>query len=62
MKETMQEENIPDGEFLYEEPEVVPLLPRFLQEEEEREARRAVLHTTECLNFLILLRNTMRRA
>lgn len=36
MKEMKQEETVPDGEFLYEEPEVVPLLPRFLQEEEEK--------------------------
>lgn len=54
MKETMQEENIPDGEFLYEEPEVVPLLPRFLQEEEEKggAARGTAYHRVlELLDF-----------
>lgn len=54
MKETMQEENVPDGEFLYEEPEVVPLLPRFLQEEEEKggAARGTAYHRVlELLDF-----------
>ena len=50
----MQEENVPDGEFLYEEPEVVPLLPRFLQEEEEKggAARGTAYHRVlELLDF-----------
>ena len=35
IEENLKEEATEAGEFLYEEPEVVPLLPKFLQEEEE---------------------------
>lgn len=35
LKETLGEELEEAGELLYEEPDVVPLIPRFLQEEEE---------------------------
>lgn len=35
MEENLGEDALEDGEFLYEEPEVVPLIPKFLQGEEE---------------------------
>ena len=35
MLEMMEDDQAEIGEMLYEEPEVVPLLPKFLQEEEE---------------------------
>lgn len=35
MEENLGEEVLDDGEFLYEEPEVVPLIPKFIKEQEE---------------------------
>lgn len=35
IEESLKEEALENGEFAYEEPEVVPLLPKFLQETEE---------------------------
>lgn len=54
MEESLKEEVLEDGEFVYEEPEVVPLLPKFLQEKEELKgaARGTAYHRVlELLDF-----------
>lgn len=46
LKDSLGEELDETGELLYEEPEVVPLIPRFLKEEEELTGLPEVRHTT----------------
>lgn len=63
MLETLEEGALEDqGELPYEEPDVIPLIPRFLKEEEELSGHQEVRHITGLWSFWISEENIRRKA